>query len=183
MWTVFMPYFMISSCFFTLYLSFSWVWDILSSQLLSAGMRLPTPSNRAVGAPLFNPAWLYTSSGPVLLQEGEFAMFCQFGISSTFDNGICCSIATDFGSFASVNMAMSSDFISASHLEMLRWTLLGAHQEDWAEINPLVEKNYQGRVKDKHSLVSIDHLLQSALPLVVPLEAAGFFLFPNSFGV
>lgn len=139
---------------------------------------MPTLSIRAVGARLFNPAWLYRSGGPVPLQEGEFAMFCLFGISSTFDNDIWCSIATDFGNFASVNMPTSPDFISAIHLEMLTWASLVAHQEDRAEMNPLVEKNYWSRVKGKHSLVCIDHPLQPALPLV-PLEGRGFFLFPN----
>lgn len=36
LWTVFMPYFIISSCFLTFYFSFSWVWDILNSQVWSA---------------------------------------------------------------------------------------------------------------------------------------------------
>ena len=140
---------------------------------------LPNPS-RLWAALLFNPAWLYRPGSPLLLQEGEFATFCLFSISSTFHNSIRCSVATGFGSFAFLYMSKSPDFSSAVHLEMLRWALLVAHQGDWAEMNPLVQKGYRSRVKGKRSLVSIDQPLPPAFPLAVASEAEGdFFLFPN----
>lgn len=77
-------------------------------------------------------------------------------------------------------MPKSPNFNGAIHLEILRWVLLVAHQGAWAEMNPLVQKSYQSRVKGKCSLVSIDQPFPPAFPLAVPLEAEGdFFLFPN----
>lgn len=96
---------------------------------------------------------------PVSLQEEEFATLCLFGISSAF------------------SMPKSPDFIGAVNLEMLRWALLVAHQGDWVEINPLVQKSYRTRVKGKRSLMSIDQPLPPTVLLAVPSETEDFFLF------
>jgi len=135
---------------------------------------LPNPS-RLWAAPFFNPGWLYRLGSPVLLQEGEFATFGLFGISSIFDNSVWCSTATSFGSFSFLYMPKSS-----IHLAMLRWALLVAHQGGSAEINPLVQKSCWTRVKGKWSRVYIDQPLLPVLLLAMPLEAEGsFFPFPN----
>lgn len=92
---------------------------------------LPALSTLSVGGLLPNPSWLYRSGDPVLLQEGEFAVFCLFGISSASDNGIWWSTGTDFGSFAFVNMPKSPDFIILECSHGLCWLLIKKIGLEW----------------------------------------------------
>lgn len=142
------------------------------------GMRLPSLSTRAVGAPLFNPACLYMSGGPDI-QEDEFAVFCFFGISSTFDNGIWCSTANDFGSFASVSMPKAPDFIILKCSEglcslLIKWTGL-----KWIPGGEELPEQGEGQ-----TLTCVYWLSPPVcITFVVPLEEGGFFLFPEIWDV